>query len=146
MNFFNKKLKNDSNPVKLLDRDKDDKKSSVPISLSNKDTFINKNSLLQKEIYNSNKVSSNNSNVSLSQKIAIIEQEKNMLKLTLSHIIVENKDLKQKIDDQEFEVGFLLFPSNINEIKALADHDLIMPPKSTYIEPKFRSGLVIYEL
>lgn len=101
MNFFNKKLKNDSNPVKLLDRDKDDKKSSVPISLSNKDTFINKNSLLQKEIYNSNKVSSNNSNVSLSQKIAIIEQEKNMLKLTLSHIIAENKDLKQKIEDME---------------------------------------------
>ena len=56
------------------------------------------------------------------------------------------QDLKQKIDDQEFEVGFLLFPSNINEIKSLADHDLIMPPKSTYIEPKFISGLVIYEL
>jgi hypothetical protein len=35
------------------------------------------------------------------------------------------------------------FPSNINEIKALADADLIMP-KSTFIEPKFR--IVIYEL
>ncbi|WP_298223018.1 DUF1015 domain-containing protein [Flavobacterium sp.] len=56
------------------------------------------------------------------------------------------QDLKQKIDDEEFEVGFILFPSDINEIKALADNDLIMPPKSTYIEPKFRSGLVIYEL
>ena len=56
------------------------------------------------------------------------------------------QDLKQKIVDQEFEVGFLLFPSNINEIKSLADHDLIMPPKSTYIEPKFRRSLVIYEL
>lgn len=55
-------------------------------------------------------------------------------------------DLKQRIDDEEFEVGFILYPSDIEEIKALADHDLIMPPKSTYIEPKFRSGLVIYEL
>jgi uncharacterized protein (DUF1015 family) len=36
----------------------------------------------------------------------------------------------------------LYFPSNINEIKVLADHDLIMPPKY-YIEPKFRSGIVI---
>jgi uncharacterized protein (DUF1015 family) len=54
--------------------------------------------------------------------------------------------IKQKIDEGEFEVGFILFPSNINEIKALADADLIMPPKSTYIEPKFRSGLVVYEL
>ncbi|WP_309641684.1 DUF1015 domain-containing protein [Flavobacterium sp.] len=56
------------------------------------------------------------------------------------------QDLKQKIDDEEFEVGFILYPSDINEIKALADNNLIMPPKSTYIEPKFRSGLVIYEL
>ncbi|MFY8065679.1 MAG: DUF1015 domain-containing protein, partial [Flavobacterium sp.] len=42
--------------------------------------------------------------------------------------------------------GFMLYPSDINEIKALADNNLIMPPKSTYIEPKFRSGLVVYEL
>jgi uncharacterized protein (DUF1015 family) len=56
------------------------------------------------------------------------------------------QNLKQKIDDEEFEVGFILHPSNISEIKALADNNLIMPPKSTYIEPKFRSGLVIYEL
>jgi uncharacterized protein (DUF1015 family) len=55
-------------------------------------------------------------------------------------------ELKQIIDEGEFELCFILFPSNINEIKALADNDLIMPPKSTYIEPKFRSGIVIYEL
>ncbi|OAB29740.1 Uncharacterized conserved protein, DUF1015 family [Flavobacterium fryxellicola] len=55
-------------------------------------------------------------------------------------------ELQNKIDQEEFEIGFILFPSNIEEIKALADADLIMPPKSTYIEPKFRSGLVVYEL
>lgn len=55
-------------------------------------------------------------------------------------------ELKNKIDQGEFEIGFILFPSNIGEIKALADANLIMPPKSTYIEPKFRSGLVVYEL
>lgn len=54
-------------------------------------------------------------------------------------------EVKNKIDQGEFAVGFLLFPSNIAEIKALADANQIMPPKSTYIEPKFRSGLVIYE-
>jgi len=54
--------------------------------------------------------------------------------------------IKEVIDEGEFEVGFMLFPTEITEIKALADNDLIMPPKSTYIEPKFRSGLVIYEL
>ena len=54
--------------------------------------------------------------------------------------------IKDLIDEGEFEVGFMLYPSDFNEIKALADNNLIMPPKSTYIEPKFRSGLVVYEL
>ena len=63
--------------------------------------------------------------------------------LSGKHSILE---IKNKIDQEEFEIGFILFPSNIGEIKALADANLIMPPKSTYIEPKFRSGLVVYEL
>lgn len=54
--------------------------------------------------------------------------------------------IKEVIDEGEFEIGFMLFPTEISEIKALADNDLIMPPKSTYIEPKFRSGLVVYEI
>ena len=54
--------------------------------------------------------------------------------------------IKDLIDEGEFKVGFMLYPSDISEIKALADNNLIMPPKSTYIEPKFRSGLVVYEL
>ena len=39
-----------------------------------------------------------------------------------------------------------IMKTHAKEIKALADNNLIMPPKSTYIEPKFRSGLVVYEL
>ncbi|PJE44447.1 MAG: DUF1015 domain-containing protein [Flavobacterium sp.] len=54
--------------------------------------------------------------------------------------------IKELVDEGEFEVGFMLYPSDISEIKALADNHLIMPPKSTYIEPKFRSGLMVYEL
>lgn len=56
------------------------------------------------------------------------------------------QNLKNKVDEGTFAVAFLLYPCHINEIKALADHHEIMPPKSTYIEPKFRNGLVIYEL
>lgn len=54
--------------------------------------------------------------------------------------------IKEVIDEGEFEVGFMLYPAEISEIKALADNNLIMPPKSTYIEPKFRSGLIVYEI
>jgi uncharacterized protein (DUF1015 family) len=55
-------------------------------------------------------------------------------------------EIKKLVDSEEFEVGFMLYPASIEEIKDLADNNLIMPPKSTYIEPKFRSGLVVYEL
>lgn len=51
----------------------------------------------------------------------------------------------QKIDLGEYKVGFLLYPATVEEIKSLADNQLTMPPKSTYIEPKFRNGLIIYE-
>ncbi len=54
--------------------------------------------------------------------------------------------LKACVDDSSFAMAFLLFPTDIAEIKAVADARLIMPPKSTYIEPKFRSGLVVYEI
>ena len=55
-------------------------------------------------------------------------------------------NIKELIDEGDYTVGFMLYPAAINEIKELADNNLIMPPKSTYIEPKFRSGLVVYEL
>ena len=54
-------------------------------------------------------------------------------------------ELVNKVDNGDYKVGFILYPSSIEEIKALADNNLTMPPKSTYIEPKFRSGLIIYE-
>ena len=54
-------------------------------------------------------------------------------------------NIKSKVDRGEFVVGFGLVPITVNEIKAIADDGLTMPPKSTYIEPKLRSGLTIYE-
>ncbi|NMH29108.1 DUF1015 domain-containing protein [Flavobacterium silvaticum] len=52
----------------------------------------------------------------------------------------------EKVDSGEFAVGFSLFPIAFETIRAVADRNEILPPKSTYIEPKFRNGLVIYEL
>lgn len=53
--------------------------------------------------------------------------------------------IKRKIDDDEFTVGFGLVPISIEEMKAIADQGLTMPPKSTFIVPKLRSGITIYE-
>ncbi|MHC5361514.1 DUF1015 domain-containing protein [Myroides sp. LJL110] len=54
--------------------------------------------------------------------------------------------IKEMVDEGEYEVGFMLYPTNVEEIKQVADNSLIMPPKSTYIEPKFMNGLFIYEI
>src|SRR5690606_3104618 len=55
-------------------------------------------------------------------------------------------ELKNKVDNEEFEVAFLMYTTDISEIKKIADLGLIMPPKSTYIEPKFRVGLTTFEV
>ena len=53
--------------------------------------------------------------------------------------------MKNFVDSGEFKVGFGLVPINIEEMKTIADEGLTMPPKSTYILPKLRSGVTIYE-
>jgi uncharacterized protein (DUF1015 family) len=54
--------------------------------------------------------------------------------------------IKNKVDSGEYAVAFILKPIPINSLKQVADNNLSMPPKSTYIEPKLRSGLIIYPL
>jgi uncharacterized protein (DUF1015 family) len=51
-----------------------------------------------------------------------------------------------KIDTGEYAVAFILKPIPISALKEVADNNRFMPPKSTYIEPKIRSGLTIYPL
>ncbi|MEX0996409.1 MAG: DUF1015 domain-containing protein [Flavobacteriaceae bacterium] len=53
--------------------------------------------------------------------------------------------IKAKVDSGEYKVGFGLKPATIDQLKHIADQGLKMPPKSTYIEPKLRSGITIYE-
>ena len=43
-------------------------------------------------------------------------------------------------------VGFLLYPTDIRDLMAVADDERIMPPKSTWFEPKLLSGLLVHEL
>ncbi len=54
-------------------------------------------------------------------------------------------EIKTQVDNGNFVVGFGMLPLTIDEIKKVADEGLTMPPKSTYIEPKLRSGLTVYE-
>ena len=54
--------------------------------------------------------------------------------------------IKEQVDNGKYEVAFILNPITIEAIKKVADKGKIMPPKSTYIEPKLRSGIIIYPL
>ena len=48
--------------------------------------------------------------------------------------------------EQDCAVAFAMYPTSIAELFAVADAGLLMPPKSTWFEPKLRSGLFIHEI
>ncbi|NOX90608.1 MAG: DUF1015 domain-containing protein [Calditrichaeota bacterium] len=56
------------------------------------------------------------------------------------------EELKRRVDSGEMKVAFGLYPTSIEDLMAIADAGKIMPPKSTWFEPKLRSGLVIHLL
>lgn len=55
-------------------------------------------------------------------------------------------ELKRRVDNGEMKVAFALYPVSMDQLMKIADSGNIMPPKSTWFEPKLRSGLVIHEL
>jgi uncharacterized protein (DUF1015 family) len=55
-------------------------------------------------------------------------------------------ELKRRVDNGEMKVAFALYPVSMQQIIDIADSGNIMPPKTTWFEPKLRSGLVVHEL
>jgi uncharacterized protein (DUF1015 family) len=55
-------------------------------------------------------------------------------------------ELERKVDSGEWAVAFALHPTSIDQLFAVADAGLVMPPKSTWFEPKLRSGLIVRPL
>lgn len=55
-------------------------------------------------------------------------------------------ELKRRVDNKEMKVAFALYPVSMQQLINIADSGNIMPPKTTWFEPKLRSGLVIHEL
>lgn len=56
------------------------------------------------------------------------------------------EELKKKVDSGEMKVAFALYPVSMQQLLRIADSGNIMPPKTTWFEPKLRSGLVIHLL
>jgi uncharacterized protein (DUF1015 family) len=55
-------------------------------------------------------------------------------------------ELKKRVDSGEMAVAFALYPVSMKQLIDIADSGNIMPPKTTWFEPKLRSGLVIHNL
>jgi len=55
-------------------------------------------------------------------------------------------ELKRRVDNGEMKVAFALYPVSMKQLIDIADSGQIMPPKTTWFEPKLRSGLVVHEL
>lgn len=55
-------------------------------------------------------------------------------------------ELKRRVDNGEMKVAFALYPVSMQQLINIADTGNIMPPKTTWFEPKLRSGLVIHKL
>ncbi len=54
--------------------------------------------------------------------------------------------LESSVLSGKYQIAFVLYPATMEQVKRVADHQLIMPPKSTWVEPKLRSGLTIYNI
>lgn len=55
-------------------------------------------------------------------------------------------ELSSRVDSGEMQVAFALYPVSMEQLMAIADSGNIMPPKTTWFEPKLRSGLAIHSL
>lgn len=56
------------------------------------------------------------------------------------------QELERRVDDGEAIVAFSMYPTSLQELMDIADNDDIMPPKSTWFEPKLRDGLFVHEI
>ena len=70
---------------------------------------------------------------------------------TASHIkfvggIRGTQELENLVDSGKYTVAFSMFPTSVEQLMAVADSGNVMPPKSTWFEPKLRSGLVVHVL
>lgn len=55
-------------------------------------------------------------------------------------------ELKKRVDEDGFKVAFALYPVSMKQLIDIADSGNIMPPKTTWFEPKLRSGLLIHKI
>ena len=54
------------------------------------------------------------------------------------------RELERRVKEEGWSVAFHLFPTRVDQVMEVSDAGQIMPPKSTWFEPKLRSGLFVH--
>lgn len=88
-------------------------------------------SILQKEVF---------------QKIFDIQDVRTDKRIDFVGGIRGLEELERLVDSTQFTVAFALYPTTMDDLLAVADAGEIMPPKSTWFEPKLLSGLFVHDL
>ena len=57
-----------------------------------------------------------------------------------------HKALSKRVDRGDAMVAFHLYPTGMDQLFDVADADMLMPPKSTWFEPKLRGGVVLHDI
>jgi uncharacterized protein (DUF1015 family) len=75
-----------------------------------------------------------------------IKNPKNDKRIDFVGGIRGEKELVRLVDSGKYKAAFSLYPVQIEELIRVSDEDKLMPPKSTWFEPKLRDGLVVYRI
>ena len=67
-------------------------------------------------------------------------------RITFSGGIRGVAELERRVDSGEHAIAFAMHPTGLDEVMRVADAGAVMPPKSTWFEPKLRSGMVVHVL
>jgi uncharacterized protein (DUF1015 family) len=54
--------------------------------------------------------------------------------------------LEKRVNSGEAQVAFSMYPTTLDQLMAISDAGEIMPPKSTWFEPKLRDGLFVHDI
>lgn len=97
--------------------------------------------------YGKNKVvlDANLLNQHVLQNIIGIEDVRTDTRLSYSEGVNGIDEFVKKVDKQEGHIGFILFPVDIQDLIRIADKNKIMPPKSTWFEPRMKNGILVQE-
>lgn len=79
-------------------------------------------------------------------RILLIKEPKQSERIAFVGGIKGLKGLESLVDSGEFVIAFALYPTSMEELMVVADAGLNMPPKSTWFEPKLKSGLFVHQI